>query len=76
MGKSKKNSQPNRAMRRSEEDLDFADQELADDIIIPESGMMQSGESTNANTATMQARKLQQDQQTTSSEKRGNQPDR
>ncbi|MGI5246845.1 hypothetical protein [Dactylosporangium sp. CA-139066] len=79
MGKSKKNdsfdSQGSRGMHRSEDDLGYLDQDLSDDITITPDSMI-SGESTNANTATMRARtKAQQDQQTSLRQKRSNQPE-
>jgi hypothetical protein len=80
MGKSKKNSkidsQAGRGMHRSEDDLGYLDQDLADDMTSAPDTIM-SGESTNANTATMQAKtKMQQDQQTSAQDKRGNQSER
>ena len=78
MGKSKKNSnfdsQSGRGMHRSEDDLGYLDQDLSDDIAITPDSMM-TGESTNANTATMKARTKAQQEQTTLQKKRSNQPD-
>ncbi|WP_432984566.1 hypothetical protein [Dactylosporangium sp. CA-233914] len=73
MGKSKKNSDFDsqgieRGMHRSEDDLGYMDQDLTSDAI-------RSGESTNANTATMRARTKTQQEQTSLRKKRGNQPD-
>jgi len=79
MGKSKKNDsfdgQGSRGMHRSEDDLGYLDHDLSDDMTITTDSTM-SGESSNANTATMRARtKAQQDQQTSLQRKKGNQPD-
>jgi hypothetical protein len=80
MGKSKKNSnfdgQANRGMHRSEDDLGYLDQGLSDDLTVTPDAAT-SGESTSAHTATMQAKtKMQQDQQTSLQDKRGNQSER
>ncbi|WP_433213650.1 hypothetical protein ACQP00_02365 [Dactylosporangium sp. CS-047395] len=80
MGKSKKNSSSfdsqgiERGMHRSEDDLGYLDQDLTDDMTITPDSIM-SGESTNANTATMRARTKTQQEQTSLQKKRGNQPD-
>lgn len=81
MGKSKKNisgfdsSQSiERGMHRSEDDLGYLDQDLTDDMTITPDTMM-TGESTNANTATMRARTKTAQEQTSLQKKRGNQPD-
>ncbi|MEV0130719.1 hypothetical protein AB0H83_19925 [Dactylosporangium sp. NPDC050688] len=75
MGKSEKNSNfDSRGMHRSEDDLGYMDPDLADDMTItPDADI--AGKPATANTATMQAKKLQQEQ-TTMQDKRGNQPDR
>ncbi len=75
MGKSKKNSNfDSRGMHRSEDDLGYMDPDLSDDMTItPDADI--AGQSATANTATMQAKKLQQEQ-TTLQDKRANQPDR
>jgi len=80
MGKSKQNSnfdsQASRGMHRSEDDLGYLDQDLADDTTISPDAIT-TGETTTAATATMQAKtKAQQDQQTRLQDKRANQPDR
>ena len=74
MGKSKKNDNfDSRGMHRSEDDLGYLDPDLSDDTMItPDTDIAAKAAAT---TATMQAKKLQQEQ-TTSLEKRGNQPDR
>jgi hypothetical protein len=79
MGKSKKNDTfdsqgSNRGMHRSEDDLGYLDQDLSDDIAITPDSMI-SGESTNANTATMRARTKTQQEQTALQRKKSNQPD-
>ncbi|MER7273318.1 hypothetical protein ABT369_02560 [Dactylosporangium sp. NPDC000244] len=78
MGKSKKNSSSfdsgqsiERGMHRSEDDLGYLDQDLTDDMTITPDSIM-TGESTNANTATMRARTKTQ---SSLQKKRGNQPD-
>jgi hypothetical protein len=77
MGKSKKNSNfDSRGMHRSEDDLGYLDQDASDDMMItPDSADIASQQATT-NTATMQAKKLQQEQQTSLQDKRANQPDR
>ena len=74
MGKSKKNSNfDSRGMHRSEDDLGYMDPDLSDDMTItPDADI--ADRTATANTATMQAKKLQQEQ-TTMQDKRGNQPD-
>lgn len=63
-----------RGMHRSEDDLGYMDPDLADDMTItPDADI--AGKPATATTATMQAKKLQQEQ-TTMQDKRGNQPDR
>jgi hypothetical protein len=75
MGKSKKNNQGTETgMHRSEDDLGYLDQDLTDDMTIAPESIM-SGETTNANTATMRARTKMQQEQTSLQKKRGNQPD-
>ncbi|GAA3274745.1 hypothetical protein GCM10020218_020830 [Dactylosporangium vinaceum] len=79
MGKSKKNGNFDsqgieRGMHRSEDDLGYLDQDLTDDMTITPDSIM-SGETTNANTATMRARTKTQQEQTAMQKKRGNQPD-
>ena len=79
MGKSKQNSNFDsqgieRGMHRSEDDLGYLDQDLSDDMTIAPDAIS-AGESTNANTATMRARTKTQQERTTLSRKRGNQPD-
>ncbi len=79
MGKSAKHSNfDSRGMHRSEDDLGYMDPDLADDMTItPDADIAgkPATANTTANTATMQAKKLQQEQ-TTMQDKRGNQPDR
>ncbi|MEU0553111.1 hypothetical protein [Dactylosporangium sp. NPDC006015] len=76
MGKSQKNSNfDSRGMHRSEDDLGYMDPDRSDDMMItPDADI--TGQQATANTATMQAKKLQQEQQTTAQDKRANQPDR
>jgi hypothetical protein len=76
MGKSKKNSNfDSRGMHRSEDDLGYMDPDLSDDMTItPDADI--AGQPATAQTAIMQAKKLQQEQQTTLQDKRANQPDR
>jgi hypothetical protein len=79
MGKSKKDNSFDsqgieRGIHRSEDDLGYLDQDLSDDMTITPDSII-SGESTNANTATMQARTKTQQEQTSMQKKRGNQPE-
>jgi hypothetical protein len=76
MGKSQKNSNfDSRGMHRSEDDLGYMDADLSDDMTITPDADIAS-QSATANTATMQAKKLQQEQQTSLQDKRANQSDR
>ncbi|GAA0710422.1 hypothetical protein Drose_02350 [Dactylosporangium roseum] len=80
MGKAKKNSnfdsRASRGISRSDDDFGHPDDDRSGDMTISPD-MIGSGESTNANTATMRAKtKMQQDQQTSLQDKRGNLPDR
>ncbi|MET7422237.1 hypothetical protein [Dactylosporangium sp. NPDC005555] len=76
MGKSKKNSDfDGRGMHRSEDDLGYLDQDMSDDMTItPDTDI--AARTATTNTATMQAKKILQDQQTSVQDKRANQPDR
>lgn len=79
MGKSQKNSNfDSHGMHRSEDDLGYLDPDLSDNMIItPDTDIagQSAAAKSAAQTATMQAKKLQQEQ-TSLQEKRSNQPDR
>ncbi|MFC5001021.1 hypothetical protein ACFPIJ_24675 [Dactylosporangium cerinum] len=76
MGKSKKNSNfDSRGMHRSEDDLGYMDPDRSDDMTITPDTDIAGQSAATASTATMQAKKLQQEQ-TSLQDKRANQPDR